>query len=209
MSRVIRHRESHDDRIYRQFHAFPQTSPYVINHILATDLEVPVEDLIAALQRHGFTSEPVEYEVDGKRIPYLKLSRPDGAEFDIDWNGTESNFYDGYDIGVDPVTEVAELRMLPYALKDFRSFCALWWTRKVVLGESIPRHTMAWPLMDSAGPEDLSPARKEVMVEHAEKQRIAGLDEENKKLRAKLEAIQKYATDRGMKLLMKLATVEP
>lgn len=57
--------------------------------------------------------------------------------------------------------------------------------------------------------EDLSPARKEVMVEHAEKQRIAGLDEENKKLRAKLEAIQKYATDRGMKLLMKLATVEP
>ena len=131
------------------------------------------------------------------------------TEFDIDWNGTESNFYDGYDIGVDPVTEVAELRMLPYALKDFRSFCALWWTRKVIPGESIPRHTMAWPLMESAGPEDLSPARKEVMVEHAEKQRIAGLDEENKKLRAKLEAIQKYATDRGMKLLMKLATVEP
>lgn len=209
MSRVRHRRESHDDRIYRQSHAFPKTEPYIIDHILATDLQVPVTDLIAALQRHGFASEPVEYEVDGKRIPYLKLSRPDGTEFDIDWNGTESNFYDGYDIGVDPVTEVAELRMLPYALKDFRSFCALWWTRKVIPGESIPRHTMAWPLMESAGPEDLSPARKEVMVEHAEKQRIAGLDEENKKLRAKLEAIQKYATDRGMKLLMKLATVEP
>ena len=177
-----KHTESHDDRVYRLFNAAPTGRPYLQDHILAEYLTVPVSELIAALKRHGFDTEEVTHE----GVLYLKLTRLDGAEFSFDWNCASSNFYDGYDPMVKPVTRVAELRTLPYLIEGRGAFWAIGWDRAVEPGDVPRRLVSAWPLMDSEGPRDLSPTVKEVLKEHAEKQRLAGLDEENKRLKEEL-----------------------
>lgn len=170
---------SPDEVIYRNFNAAPNTKTYVDEHVLAEDLEVPVEDFVMALERHGFTTEPVSHNGHA----YLKLTRSDGEEFNIDWNHAGSNHYDGADAADGTMYE---LRQLPYAFHTPGLFCAIGWTRKAHSGEPLPRRTSAWPLMESEGQEDASPALKEVRAEKAEKKRIAGLDVENAKLREEL-----------------------
>ena len=154
-------------------------------YLPTSHLSCPVEEFKAALERHGMLVEPVEG---------LQAFRVQGPPFTLPHLGYCANYNDRYnwtEKGVVP-EELLEFRILPYLLEDqWQSFVALSWLRPVLPTDDLKRiRTQAWPLLESAGPADDSPAVKQMYAQEAEKLRIANLDLENAQLRREVERLQ-------------------
>lgn len=184
-----RKREAKSRGIHKAFEDLKDLRPpYNVDNVLylpTSCLTCTVEEFRVALERHGM----VVTQVEGRKA--FRLQGP--PDMVVDQNRYSSNYNDRYNWTDkdNPPLLLGEHRILPYSMEDPGWFYSLVFNRPVLPTDDLKRvRPQAWPLLESSGPADESPAVKRIRAEAAEKLRIANLDQENTRLRQEIDRLQ-------------------